>query len=762
MKKIFNQLEINLVLDKIKKFIKTTKGIEKINSLQLYNDKKSVKREYNKLSEIYKIFDNYGDFPIYSKLDIEKEIQNLKKGSLMDGNKLNELKDELITTNELIRFYKKIDFNLHFVDILFKNLTPFDDLINKISSSINRDGSILDKASLNLAKIRKEISGIDKKIHSSISNIFEKNKDIINGDNYVIRNNRLVLPVDTTKKKAIFGIVQDISDSGNTTFIEPFEIAELENEKSILNLKEKDEINKILSEFRTTILFNETKLISNNKIISEFDLLISKVKFMKENKAIIPTINEDNSFNLINARHPLIDINLCIPNTFKLDQNKTLMLISGPNAGGKTIALKTVATLAYLTKLAIPLMCEEGSSISIFNNIYIDIGDDQSLENNLSTFSSHISNLSYILKNLNKNDLIILDELCSGTDPKEGEALSIAITKKLIEIGCLSLISSHYHLLKKFCLTQDKVLNASFLFDETKIKPTFKLLIGVSGKSYGFLVANKYGINQELINDAKKIYTDNYLNKLDVRLEQIEDKERELIFKEEQLKKFQSKLSKEQSNIDIQKNKLKEKEEELKEKKIEDFDKFLDDKYREVDIVYKDFLKDKNTKKAFDKLASIELKNKDKEDFKINDYVKIKTIGATGQIIDIKGEKVIIVTTDGFKINSKKEFLEKTNSPKKELKSEITNDDLIVNRNIVSSSINLIGYRVDEAISLLDSFISNSLIAKHSMIKVVHGFGTGRLRQGIWNYLKTNSHVESFELGSDFNGGGGVTVVKLK
>lgn len=762
MKKAYSQLEINQVIDKFKKYLKTTKAIEKINNLQVFNDKKTIKKEYFKLQEMYQIFENYGDLPIYSKLNLSKEIDNLKKGNLMEGIKLLDLKDELVSIKELILFYKKIDFKIPYTQYLFIKLSPLDDLINKISSSIDRDGSVLDHASPTLAKVRKQIEESDKKLRITITNIFQKNKDIVNGDNYVIRNNRLVIPIDTNKKKSLLGIVQDVSDSGGTTFIEPFEIAEIENEKSVLLIKERDEINRILSEFRTLILFNESNLIFNNNCISEIDFLVSKVKYMKEFKASIPTINDDYSFNLINARHPLISNDVCVPNTFKLDQNKTLMLISGPNAGGKTIALKTVATLSYLAKLALPLTVEEGSSICIFNNIYVDIGDDQSLENNLSTFSSHISNLSNISKNLSKFDFVILDELCSGTDPKEGEALSIAITKKLLEIGCLSMISSHYHLLKKFCLSQDNVLNASFLFDEKHIKPTFKLLTGVSGKSYGFLVANKYGISKEIIEEAESIYKENYLNKIDIRIEQIEDKERQLAFKEERLNKFENKLSKEQSNIDIQKNKLKEKEDDLKEKKIEDFDRFLDEKYREIDIVYQEFVKEKNTKKALDKLAAIELKNKEKQEFHQNDYVKIKTIGATGQIIELKGNKATIVTADGFKIVSNLENLDKTNAPRKEIKSEITNDDLIINRNVVSSSINLIGYRVDEAVNLLDNFISNSLIAKHSLIKVIHGFGTGRLRQGIWAALKQNPHVESFELGSDVNGGGGTTIVRLK
>ena len=764
MKKAKDVLEIDKVIELINHYILTLKGKNILYSYKTFNDKKSLVREYTKVDEIRRIYSLKGNFPIFSKLDMSEEIKSLKAGKFLSEDKIMLLRDEIKSTYDLNIFYKKLNERFLYVEELFTKIKPNLELYDKINKTFSNNGEILDSASPTLGKIRKDIRNIDKRIHEQIGSLLSLNKDKITGDNYQIKNGHFVLPVNTSLKRSIPGVVQDISDSGQTTYIEPFEIAELENDKSILELKERDEINKILDEFKTFIIFDASQLILNNNSIGEIDYLLSKVKYAKEYECVIPKISDKQIINLKSAKHPLLDKNICVPNTFILGENKTLMLISGPNAGGKTVALKTIGTLAYLTKLAMPLNVAEDSEIGIFNNIYLDIGDNQSIESNLSTFSSHISNISYILKNVTNKDLILFDELCNGTDPKEGEALSIAISKYLIEKKVISIISSHYTLLKKFGLDNKNVLNASFIFDEKKIKPTFKLILGVSGKSYGFLIANKFGIAQDIINDAKVIFEENYMSDETRRIELLEEKEREIVKKEEKLKEYEIKMSKVQSDIDKEKNKLSIRETKLKEQKINDFDEILDKKYREINHIYDEFVKEKNAKKALEKLSKISIEeNTENEVLNVGDSVLIKNIETRGVISDIRKNKVKVIDDSGFTFQTTLDNLKKIKvaNPTKKI-SSIDIDDKILNAKQISSSLNLIGYHTYEGVEALKDYLAEAYNKKLSNVKIIHGFGSGKLREALHQELRKNSFVESFSLGNETNGGNGATIVKLK
>lgn len=755
-------LEIDKVLKLINQFIRTEKGNKFLFSNKIYLDFNELKKEYALIDELKNIYDNKGDLPIYSKLDIEVEINNLKKGKYLNNDKIILLKDEIKSSIDLLKFYNSLSDEYILIDKLFLSIKPNIDLYKKINQTFSNSGEILDSASYELSSLRKQIFNLDKKIHNEIINLYNKNKDIIKGDNFVIKNGHFVLPINSSLKRSILGVVQDISDSGQTTFIEPFEIAELENEKSILLIKEKEEITKILQEFNKDIIKDSNQLIINNNVIGKLDLLISKIKYLIKYNCHIPLLSYSRKIKLINARHPLLDNSKCVPNNFILDKDHPIMLISGPNAGGKTIALKTIGTLCYLFKLGVPLNCDENSELSIFNNIYVDIGDYQSIEYNLSTFSSHVVNISNILKKATFNDLIIFDELCNGTDPKEGDALSVAILKNLIDKNIFSIISSHYPLIKKYGLENDKVINASFIFDEKNIKPTYKLAFGISGKSYGFLIANRYGIDKNIINDAKEMFENNYQNNFDKQSQILEEKELNLLKKEQNLKALESKISKMQSENDKQKNENIKALEKIKQKKNDDFDIFLNDKYREIDRIYQEFLKDKKEKKAYDELSKITLEESKIEDIQINDIVLIKSIDSKGIVSSIKKDKVKVIDESGFTINTTLSNLKKINSPLKQFNPQINIDEKILNLKVIPTSLNLIGYHTYEGIEAMKDFLSNAYSSKISEVRIIHGFGSGKLREALHNELKNSKYIDSFHLSDPSNGGNGVTIVKIK
>lgn len=761
MKNVREILEIDRIVDAIRKYIKTPVGSKKLDSISFLHNKNKIVFELNKLNELMDIISKYGNLPIQSTLDSEYEIHKALSGKVFDESKLNQLKDEIMSASQLNKFVSLHKIETKYLTELFY-LRPASHIVNEISRCISLENTVNDNASTLLSDIRKKKNGLNKELKKIGNSLVSRYKDYLTYEMVVIKNGHYALPINTSKKNSISGIVLDISDSGQTTFIEPSEVLEIENKLMLLDLQERDEISRILKYLTDMIMDSRDLLIENNKKIGELDFISSKAQYAFEIDGIIPEILNKKNINLYGARHPLLNKDIVVANDFILGDDKRLMLISGPNAGGKTIALKTVATLIYMTNMGLAIPALNNSSLGIFNNIYLDIGDSQSIEANLSTFSGHISNLSVIFKYLTSADIVLIDEIGNGTDPKEGEALSIAVAKFLITKKCLALLTSHFSLLKKFGLSNPNVLNASFVFDEKNIKPTFKMLLGVSGKSYGFLIAKKYGINQDIINDARSIYQKNYLTKQDIDLRTIEKKENELSFKEERLKEREEKLLKQKQELVDKQNKLKEREDKIKERKLADFDEYLDKMYDNVNNIYEEFKKNKDLKKAESQLLELSKKETKKETLNVGDYVEIVGMNTKGKIVRINNKKISINTDSGFLINTTVDRLKKVGKPAEEVKSTVDIDKEIINKKIVSSQLNLIGFRVNEALDSLDYYLSNCLASGMKNVKIIHGFGTGRLREAIHAHLKTIDYVESFRLGNELDGGSGSTIVTLK
>ena len=762
MNKVEEVLEVDKIRQNIKKFAKTIIAKQKIDFLTPSNDFNFVKKELNKLNQVLKVMNLYGDFPIRSEIDMFETINFAKKGNVFNEITLNNIKEEIQVTIDTIKYSLSIVEDFDDLNELFMSLKANEKLYNEINSAISIDNTVKDGASKTLFDIRKSIYSLNKNIHTTLNKLFSKHKDKLSGDNFVLRNGHYAIPVNSSFKSNFDGIVQDVSDSGLTTFIEPKEILELENELAVLKIKERDEVNKILFALTNKVVEEGNNLINNNEVLGELDFLSAKVKYAKEIDANIPKLNKEKTFKLFNARHPLIDKNICVPNDFILGNDKTLMIISGPNAGGKTIALKTIAICSYMVKLCLAIPVSIDSEICVFDKIYVEIGDKQSIESNLSTFSAHISSISVIFQYLTSNDLVVIDELCNGTDPKEGEALAVAIVKKLLKIRALTIVSSHYELLKKYGFTNKQILNASFIFNEKNVTPTFKILLGVSGKSYGFKIKKKYGLENDIIAEAKKIYEDSFASEDDKKLHALDEKERYLATKEEKLKVRQESLNREKENLNRLNKDLKEKEIKLKNSKIDKFDTYLNDKYNEINNIYNAFIKDKDIKKAEAKLDKINLNKKKNENITVGNYVSLKNLGIIGKVVSENGNKITISSSDGFTVKATKDQCELIDPPKETLKPQIDADKYILNQKPISSSINLVGYRVDDATIALDKYLDDCVLKGLKEVKVIHGYGSGKLREGIHKFLKTRKNVQSFRIGSELDGGSGSTIVTLK
>ncbi len=761
----FNTLEIDKILSKITRYLKTSFGKNLVSNYRFLPDLKSIQNEYDFINEVDALIMNHGDLPIVSEIDIKQILDNAKKGMRLDEASLNKIKNEIYLVDEVRKYLLKKTVETPNVDNLVSKFTSLEDLYNDIDRSISIENSVKDRASRKLFDIRTNLARLEKQIRQNISKLFNQYKDIISGDNFVLRDGRFVLPISTSEKSKINGVIHDISDSGQTTFVEPAEVVLLENEKKVLELEERDEINRILTELTKKCLEYEEPLKLNTKILGKLDTYQAKTKYMVEINGCTPELSPNQEVYLYEARHPLLNKEVVVPNDFILTNEHPLMLISGPNAGGKTIALKTVATLVYMTKLGLPIPANKNSKVGYFKKIYVDIGDNQSIESNLSTFSAHIDNVASIIRHVTSKDLVAIDELCNGTDPKEADALAVSIVKYLLQKNCITLISSHYPLLKKYGMSNAKIVNASFIFNQDLLQPTFKMHVGSSGKSFGFLIAEKYGIPKSINNEAIRIYKKNYQSEVDIKIESLENREQEIIRKEEELELLTEKLKNQEAKLKETEEKLKERESKLKERKLTDLDEIIDEKLREIDTIYEEFLSNKKEKyrESAGKIEKLRLFSENEpEEINVGDYVQIKSLGIQGTVNKIEGNKVYLSDEGGFSLTTTKDACTKIEAPKKSTRKSINIDSEAVKTKPISPTLNIIGLRVDEGVEEVEKYIDECVLRRMKEVRIIHGYGTGQLRTAVHKALKSNKFVNEFHIANESEGGGGSTIVKLK
>ena len=559
-----------------------------------------------------------------------------------------------------------------------------------------------------------------------------------------IRDNRYVVPIKEEFKNIVKGFIHDVSSSGSTVFIEPISVFELNNEITNIKIEEEIEIEKILSDL-SGMLYEYTDCLNNNiNILGDLDLIFAKASFSISIDGIFPNINDKKYINLISARHPLIDKNVVVPINISIGKDYTSLVITGPNTGGKTVALKTTGLILLMAYSGIYIPAKENSSIFVFDNIYVDIGDEQSIQENLSTFSSHISNITQITNNVSNNSLVLLDELGSGTDPIEGANLAISILKYLYDIGATTISTTHYQELKNYCLVTKGFQNASFEFDLDNLKPTYNLLIGIPGKSNAFAIAKKIGLNNKIIDMANSLMKTSDIN-IEELMKNIYDNKIKIEKEKENIEKNSEQIRIIRDNLNKQDETYKEKQKKL----IEDAKKEAKHIIQNAKEQTNNIIKELNNINKQDKTALVQANNLRNT---LNNNLK-----------DVSPQENEINLDSLKKLNEK--FSLKNNSIDTNKKS---NSSISFNKGSkfksqnISSEINVIGMTVDEAVFVIDKYIDDCSIAKLSPIRIVHGKGTGKLRNGVHKYLKTNPHVKNFRIGVFGEGEMGVTVVELK
>lgn len=787
-----NKLEFNKILEILSTFCSTYVGKDLALNLQVSNDKNLVKNMLAETEESVNLVYRNSTPSFYDISDINIYLKSLESYMSLSAKALLDLANIFKLSENLKDYFNKdfIDINEYpKLNILFSELYSNKSIQDKIFSCIIDENTIDDKASSELDKIRKRKRHIEQDIRSKLNNMIHSSNfsKYLQENLITIRNDRFVIPIKEEYRSQVKGFVHDVSNAGSTLFIEPIVIFEMNNELNQLRSEEEIEIEKILQNL-TKLFFPYVKELENDvKIIGHLDFIFAKAKYSKSLNCITPKINDDKYISLINARHPLIDKSKVVPISVNLGKDFSTLLITGPNTGGKTVSLKTVGLLTCMACCGLNIPADENSSIFVFDNIFADIGDDQSIADSLSTFSAHMTNIVDIVNTANSNSLILVDELGSGTDPLEGANLAISILANFKKLGALTIATTHYQELKKYALTTKGFQNASVEFDVSTLSPTYRLLIGVPGKSNAFEISRKLGLSDEIINDAKAL-----LSKKDIDFEtllksiyddkaQIEKEKFQIseeLAKTSEIRKLleEKNLSriKEEQNI-INNAKIKARNILLEAK--EDANEIIKEMASKSDSKSLDNLRNSLNKKIkdiniFNPVADDVLNDKNKldiNDIKPNLEVFISSLGKEGIVLSFPSKSnQVQVQIGSMKMNVDIKYLRKIekndtnkNAKNKSISSSVSYKNISKSRNI-KTEINILGLTVDEAILVVDKFLDDCSIANLQTVRIIHGKGTGKLKNGIHQFLKSNSHVKNFRLGSFGEGEMGVTVVELK
>lgn len=775
------KLEFDKILEQLSKYSKTYIGKQKIIELRPSSDIIQVKNWLNETNQGVILIQRNNTPPISEIADITVYLKTLESSGILSIKALLEILNIFLISNNLKDYFEKDflkDESFDYLENYFKTLYTNANIISTLSKSIIDDNTIADNASSRLQDIRRKKKRIEQDIRTKLNSIIHSSSyaKYIQENIVTIRNNRFVIPVKEEYRNNIKGFVHDISSSGSTVFIEPIAVFDLNNELSNINIEEELEIDRILQSL-SSMLYPYTEELKNNiELIGTLDFIFAKAQYSLTHHCSTPKINTEKFINLKNARHPLIDSNCVVPISIELGINFSNLVITGPNAGGKTVTLKTVGLLAVMVCSGLNIPADENSSIYIFDKIFADIGDEQSISESLSTFSAHISNIVKIINLATSDSLILLDELGSGTDPIEGANLAISILQYFAKLGTITVSTSHYQELKKYALVTPNFKNASVEFDIENLRPTYRLLVGIPGKSNAFAISRKLGLSEDIIKNASNMIDNNVINFEDIlksiyddklKIENEKKKTSDILHEVECLKKELEEQK--QKNISSEKEAIMSAKLEAKQILIE-AKETADELIKNINFSNSASEANKIRNELNAKINSLNKKDDDdnkpnslipRNDIKPNLTVFVTNLNSNGTVLsNISKDDTVQVQVGAIKMKVNINNLQQAHIAKKEKSFSYIKQSS--KSQYVNSELNVIGLTVDESIPIIDKYLDDCLIAKLYTVRIVHGKGTGALRKGIHSYLKTNKSVDSFRLGSFGEGEMGVTIVSLK
>lgn len=785
--KIIEKLEYNRIIRQLSDLAITAPAKEQALTLMPSSNFDEVKKSIDQTRVLSNILRVKGPMPITDFKDVRASLKRLKVKANLNGEELGNIFLILSLAKDVSQFTADLEereIDTRPIEKTLKNLAIPEDLFKKLNQAIEYDGTVKDTASSKLIQLRHDIQSNETDIKNHMNNyISGKHTQYLSENIVTIRDGRYVLPVKQEYKNKFGGVVHDQSASGQTLFVEPQAVLVLNNRQQNLMAQERQEIHRILIELSELAGMYQKEIKNNADALTQLDFLSAKSKLAKAMKATEPVLNQDHVIKLRKARHPLIDPKKVVPNNIELGTSFDTMLITGPNTGGKTITLKTLGLLQLMAQAGLFITAEEGSQLTVFNEIYADIGDEQSIEQSLSTFSSHMDQIIKIMKDVTEDDLVLIDELGAGTDPEEGASLAIAILDDLRGAQAKIAITTHYPELKLYGYNRARTTNASMEFDLKKLAPTYRLRIGIPGQSNAFAIAHQLGMNEAVVDKARSLMNDedSDINKMIERLteqtkaaEQLHETLKRNVDQSITLKRqLQNGLDWYNQQVQKQLGRAQEKADEMLAKKRQKADKIINDleeqrraggQVRTNKVIEAkgalNKLERENQNLAQNKVLQRE---KRRHDVSVGDTVKVLSYGQQGVITKKLADHEFEVQIGILKVKVTDRDVEKISTqaaPKKAERAVRSSRGLRSTR--ASSELDLRGQRYEEALTNLDRYIDSSLLAGLNTVTIIHGIGTGAIRNGVQQYLKRNRHVKSYSYAPANQGGTGATIVHLQ
>ena len=794
LKDSFKTLEFDKILARLRDCATSNFGKELAEKLEPAADFETVRENLSLTTEAVKIFAVSAP-PLGGFRDVRETFKKIKIGSIADSEELLDVLSTMYTMRQVKIFFKEVDADAPQLKARATEIEILGNLERQLDNAIDEHGTVRDTASVELQKIRRDLRSAQNRIKTEIFNILhDAGKQKFFQDAIVtMRGDRYVLPVKLEYKSQFPGIVHDQSATGATVFIEPLAVVNLNNSVKELEAAERHEVMRILRNLSDAIRKNLDALNNNIKILADIDLLFAKAKLARDLNATEPHL--ENFTDLKSARHPLIDPNAVTPIDIQLGENFSMLLVTGPNTGGKTVSMKTLGLLALMTQAGLYIPAASGSRIAVFTNIFADIGDEQSIEQSLSTFSAHMKKIVAILDEVTPTDLVLLDEIGAGTDPDEGTALAMSILERLLQIGAATIATTHYSELKTFAYSTDGIENASVEFDSETLRPTYRLLIGIPGASNAFAISQRLGLPQSLILRAKQLITADHANfeKIISELENqrmiFEQRNAEIFERQQQVIKHEKKIAEMRDEIAKTKGEIIRKAKEKSAAMVRETKREAE----EIIAALKEQFNDSGVKRrqqviqqARDKLREAEIDSAtgiiadkyvgtriDKKKIFVGDTVYIKPLDQKGTILAIEGESLSVqigAMRTTVKISSCRFVSHNQNQlGTRNLELGTRNDSssrgsfgLMLKTATVRRSIDIRGMMVDEAEQVCGKFIDDAQLSGLKQVLIIHGKGTGALRKGVHDFLRINNSVASFQFADQDEGGTGATLVTIR
>ncbi len=782
-KHTLEKLEFGKIITKLREKAATELGAEKAQNLEPSPDINLVTQEIRESSQGLELLMLNGPIPFGGIKDIRRAIKRSGKGQVLDLESIVSLVQTLYGFTQIKKYfakYKEEGWEFPELEKYEQEIGDFSELEKRINGIVNNYGEIRDDASPKLNSIRREKKVLAQRIREKMDSYLHSPKldKVIQDPVVTIRGDRFVLPVKADKKSSLPGIIHDRSASGQTVFVEPQAVVEMNNKLGSLEREEEAEIYRILKEITGRVAAKETELLQGLEAAAHLDFVMAKAQLGQEYNCSEPELNENGPIKIKGARHPLLPADEVVPIDVSLGEDFNTLVITGPNTGGKTVTLKTVGLLCLMAQAGLLIPVDRGSEIGIFSGIFADIGDEQSIEQSLSTFSSHLTQIVRLLKNACPGDLVLLDEVGAGTDPEEGAALAMALLQHLHNKGMLTVATTHYTELKAFAYTHEGIENAAVEFDVETLSPTYRLMIGVPGRSNALAIASRLGLSGEIIEQAKTFIGEHRSN-VDGMISRIEKEEYAVLERKEALQREKEKLEEELTQARKEREELAARQEQM----VRDFSRQAQEIIEEIREEGSKLLKEirKYAGPAGDRMANEfnlalkaqekrirDLTKADDEDrvereplaVKPGQKVKIVSLNQEGVVLSEKDDQVNVqagvmqIWVDKRDLIPVKE--EGTSSPQTSQRYKKSKAQ------IIKQSLDLRGMRWEEGREETDKYLDDAYLAGLKRVEIIHGKGTGALRKGIHELLEGHHHVENFRLGGEGEGGDGVTIVELR